>query len=81
MLSRNEFVRAVASSMSLPEGELSSLTFEELGLDSIQLYELDLVVESFGVLLPENVLISMERIDDVYQAYVVEFPVGPATGD
>lgn len=78
MLSRDAFVDAVANAMSLPRDELSSSTFEEIGLDSIQLYELDLFVESLGVLLPEGVLSSMVRIDDAYEAYAVELNLGVA---
>ena len=79
MLSRDDFVDAVAAAMSLSRDELSSMSFEEMGLDSIQLYELDLFVESLGVLLPEGVLTSMERIDHAYEAYAVEVSLSAAT--
>jgi acyl carrier protein len=81
VLSRDEFIDAVASALSLPKVELSSMTFEEMGLDSIQLYELDLFVESLGVLLPEDALASMERIDETYEAYAVELALSVTRAD
>lgn len=72
MLSRKDFIDVVAANMEVDAAELAAMTFADLGLDSIRLYELDLLVESLGVLLPEQALVSMQGIDDVYSAYARE---------
>jgi acyl carrier protein len=69
LLNEHEFHSVVAAELGLPEDDLRALTFEQLGLDSLQLFEIDLVVEELGVLLDEETFMTARRVADIYAAY------------
>jgi acyl carrier protein len=69
-LSLADFADRIASDMDMPVEALLNATFEELGFDSLHLFELDLIVEEIGVLLPEEAFIGLRNLSDVYAAYV-----------
>lgn len=69
-LSLTDFADRIATELDLPVDALLNATFEELGFDSLHLFELDLIVEEIGVLLPEESFIGLRRLSDVYEAYI-----------
>lgn len=69
MLSFDEFCLRVAERFGATTSELQSQSFEALGWDSLQLTELDLLVEQLGVRVSEADLASAQGLADIYAAY------------
>jgi hypothetical protein len=69
MLDFEAFVQALAREMDLSEHDLRTMTFAELGFDSLRMLEVDLIVEELGALLPEDAFFEMEAVQDTFRAY------------
>ncbi len=69
MLSEDDFVDRVAAELGISRRELTAGTFEALGFDSLQMYELDLIVEELGALVSDEDIVSARSIHDLYEAY------------
>lgn len=72
LLSREQFIAYIASELEVDEEALGALSFQDAGLDSIQVFEIDLIVEELGVLLPEQAIVGAVGLADIYTAYVAE---------
>jgi acyl carrier protein len=69
LLSQDEFVASVARELGIDQSELISSSFEELGFDSLQFFEMDLIVEDLGALLSDEEITAAQTIRDLYRAY------------
>lgn len=68
IVSRERFIAWLANELGLDASDASK-PFLQLGLDSLQMFEIDLMVEELGVTIPEEILATCESLDDVYRAY------------
>lgn len=72
MLDYDAFCDALAEGLGLDRAELGgpTVSLEYLGLDSLQLFELMLILEALGVAKPEDCLLTQRTVADVYDVYV-----------
>lgn len=70
VLGRSQFIAWIATELALDHNDLAEHTFTELGIDSIQLFEIDLMVEDLGVTLGEEDFARCCRLDEIYDVYV-----------
>jgi acyl carrier protein len=68
----DEFARTLASEFGLVEYALTEATMlaDDLGFDSIQIFELVCIIEEFGGLVSDAALQNMRTLGDAYIAYV-----------
>lgn len=70
-LSKNEFCDYIRRSLEITsEVDLETLVFEDLGLDSISVYELLIAVEELGVQIDEMAWTRCNRVGDFYSNYL-----------
>lgn len=70
-ISFDEFARRMADSLDLePDDIVPDARFDEdLGLDSYDLVELVTMVEELGAHLPDDVVVGIDTVGDLYREY------------
>ena len=70
-ISFDEFARRMADSLDIePDDIVSEARFDEdLGLDSYDLVELVTMVEELGAHLPDDVVVGIDTVGDLYREY------------
>lgn len=66
--SLEDFAEYIARELDLQPDELANWVDEELELDSLQRFELELVVEDLGVRIPEGSLVTCQTLREVHMA-------------
>jgi acyl carrier protein len=70
ILSASEFNAHVAEALGMSVDELADSSFDEIGFDSLLIFELDLVLEELGAFLPEEAFAEVEDMAGAYRAYL-----------
>jgi acyl carrier protein len=70
-ISFDEFARRIADALDLePEDIVAEARFDQdLGLDSYDLVELVTLVEELGAHLPDDVVVGIDTVGDLYREY------------
>jgi acyl carrier protein len=71
VLSFDEFVARVSTELNVETHllESSARWSEDIGVDSLGMYELMIIIETFGADLKEGDLQRMKTVEDAYLAY------------
>lgn len=80
MLGLDAFVERVAAELEIAPSDLLSTSFEGLGFDSLQYFELDLIVEELGAFVSDEDLAQVEDISDLHSAYCRAWRPAPDPG-
>jgi acyl carrier protein len=68
-LSRADLVALVAQELDIDSQLLERESFAVLGVDSLQILEIDLLLEELGVLIEEDEFELLRSVDDVFTVY------------